>query len=101
MTGLLNFVLDGTSMEQSILNDPLLSPRQLATLLGHANPRTLDYWASVGKGPRRSKIEGKIAFRVSDIDEWLVRQNNSAAHTAAQTTTIAPLSPGRLAQGNS
>jgi hypothetical protein len=60
-------------MTQSILHDPLLTPHQLAVLLGR-NDRTLAYWRGVKKGPTPTKIEGKLAYFASDVDRWLREQ---------------------------
>ena len=66
-------------MEQSILNDPLLSGHQVAVLLGRRD-RTMEYWRLTGKGPKHVKLEGKISYFVSDIDRWLKEQTSGTVH---------------------
>ena len=72
---------------QSILNDTLLSAKQLAALLGKT-PVALAYWRYQGIGPRYITVFRKALYRASDVDKWL-------AECATGNQSTAPVSTGR------
>jgi hypothetical protein len=78
-------------LEQSILQNPYMNARRLSVLLDMSE-RALQLWREHGKGPRYEKIEGRILYRVSEIDAFLRLQNSGTVNATAQNaTTAAPL----------
>lgn len=48
-----------------------LTPAQLSARWGNTiGTRTLANWRSVGKGPRFTKIGGRVAYEESEIIKW-------------------------------
>ncbi len=47
-----------------------LSRKEVARIL-KVSPGTLANWASVGKGPKFVKLEGKVCYPVADIKDYL------------------------------
>jgi predicted DNA-binding transcriptional regulator AlpA len=37
----------------------------------HVSPRTLDAWRREDRGPRSHKVEGRVFWFKSDLDQWL------------------------------
>ncbi len=52
----------------------LLTPAQLAELLGGLSTGTLRNWRWKGRGPSYVKVAGRIRYRRSSVSEWLARQ---------------------------
>ena len=44
---------------------------------------TLAHWRSEGRGPKYIKVGGKVAYRGSDLNEWLDAQTVDPAKRAA------------------
>ena len=55
---------------KSLIGEPLLTTAQAGEALG-VNPRRLDYWRFVGRGPAYLKIEGAVRYKPSDLRDWL------------------------------
>lgn len=51
-----------------------MTPRELAQQLG-VSPQTLASWRFYGKGPKFTRMERLIRYRLSDVDEWIASQN--------------------------
>lgn len=51
----------------------LATSREVAAYLG-VHPQTMDAWASKGKGPIYSKIEGRRRYNWADVREWVESQ---------------------------
>jgi hypothetical protein len=51
----------------------LLNTKQAAEYLGIVSPRSLEKWrkSSRPKGPKWINIEGKIGYRISDLDHFI------------------------------
>ncbi|GJE45875.1 helix-turn-helix transcriptional regulator [Methylobacterium soli] len=48
-----------------------LTPAQLSARWSNTiSPRTLANWRSVGKGPRFTKIGGRVVYEESEIEKW-------------------------------
>lgn len=56
-----------------------LTVDELAELV-RVSPNTIRAWRSQGKGPRATKISGRVIFARADVDSWL------AESVDAQTT---------------
>lgn len=50
--------------------DPLANKEEVAAILG-IEPRTLDNWASLGKGPAYVKVGGCRMYDLADVREWI------------------------------
>lgn len=50
--------------------EPLASKEEVAAILG-VEPRTLDNWASLGKGPVYVKVGGHRKYDLADVREWV------------------------------
>lgn len=57
----------------SDLADPLYVPEEAASLL-KSNAQTLERWRSTGTGPPFVKVGRRVAYRLSDLENWLVEQ---------------------------
>lgn len=77
---------------------PLLSPRQLADLLGLAE-QTIYNWHSLGKDlPPSIKIGNRLRFPVDGVEAWRDAKMLRARHPAYSDTSPSPLAkraPGR------
>lgn len=51
------------------MSDHFLNQKQLARRWG-LSPRTLERWRWLRQGPVYFKLGGKVAYRVTDIDEF-------------------------------
>lgn len=51
-----------------------LSEREAATYLGPVTPRTLQDWRIKGIGPAYTKLGGRIAYDVADLDAFIAAQ---------------------------
>lgn len=58
------------SIREILGDDRLLSPREAAKTLNRA-PKTLASWRSMGRGPRWRKLEGRIAYRIADLRQFI------------------------------
>lgn len=63
----------------------LATSKEVATYLG-IHPQSMDRWASQGKGPRYTKIEGIRRYDWDDITAW-VEQNKTATPADAPRWT--------------
>ena len=59
-------------------NDEILGLNEVAEMLGVA-AGTLRQWRHHNKGPRSFSIGRRVAFRRSDVEEWLERQYATTA----------------------
>lgn len=50
-----------------------LYARELAEFLGKSR-QTLYMWRKQGKGPKWRMLEGRVVYRVADVNKWLGRQ---------------------------
>jgi DNA-binding transcriptional MerR regulator len=50
--------------------EPLAGKERVAEILG-IEPRTLDNWASAGKGPVYVKVGGHRMYDLADVREWV------------------------------
>lgn len=70
-------------MQQTILNDPLVSTQEFSRMTG-IKPRTIERWRLLGQGPCFCRVGGKLVrYRVSAIEAWL--QQHGASPEAQQT----------------
>lgn len=53
--------------------EPLADKERVAEILG-VGPRTLDNWASLGKGPVYVKVGGHRMYDLADVREWVEAQ---------------------------
>jgi hypothetical protein len=55
------------------ISKAVLDTKEAAEFLGIVSRRTLERWrlSSIPKGPRWVKIEGKIGYRLRDLEEYL------------------------------
>lgn len=49
--------------------EPLATKEEVAAFL-RVEPRTLDNWASAGRGPTYVKVGGARRYDMSDVREW-------------------------------
>jgi predicted DNA-binding transcriptional regulator AlpA len=48
-----------------------LTPKELTERwVGSVSVRTLANWRSYGDGPRFVKLGGRVAYKVTDVEEW-------------------------------
>jgi predicted DNA-binding transcriptional regulator AlpA len=48
-----------------------LTPKELSERwVGSVSVRTLANWRSTGDGPRYVKIGGRVAYKVTEVEEW-------------------------------
>ena len=69
------------------MSDHFLNQKQLARRWG-LSPRTLERWRWLRQGPVYFKLGGKVAYRVTDIDEF-ERANIHVAGSAATSSAQA------------
>jgi excisionase family DNA binding protein len=50
--------------------EPLVTRKEVAEFLG-INPRTLDNWASAGRGPSFVKVGGNRRYDMADVRAWV------------------------------
>lgn len=50
--------------------ESLATSKEVAAYLG-VHPQTMDAWASQGRGPAYSKIEGRRRYDWSDVRRWV------------------------------
>lgn len=50
--------------------EPLATKEEVARFLA-IEPKTLDNWASVGRGPAYVKVEGARRYDMADVREWV------------------------------
>ena len=60
------------------MSDQFLNQKQLARRWG-LSPRTLERWRWLRQGPVYFKLGGKVAYRVTDIDEFELANIHLAA----------------------
>jgi predicted DNA-binding transcriptional regulator AlpA len=65
------------------VSDQFLNQKQLARRWG-LSPRTLERWRWLRQGPVYFKLGGKVAYRVTDIDEF----ERANIHLAAPSGTM-------------
>ena len=53
--------------------ESLVGKEEVAAILG-IEPRTLDNWASLGKGPIYAKIGGQRRYDLADVRAWVEAQ---------------------------
>lgn len=53
--------------------EPLASKEEVAVILG-VEPRTLDNWASLKKGPTFVKVGGHRKYDLADLRAWIEEQ---------------------------
>ena len=68
----------------TILSDPLLTARMLATLTGFSL-RTIDRYRLDGKGPEVIHIGSSVRYKVSAVDLWLAQNSGIDQQTGACT----------------
>lgn len=62
-------------MTKEITKDELLSPEEVCKRLdGKIKPRTLSNWRTSGRGPKFTKLGGKVVYPKSKLDEWLEKR---------------------------
>lgn len=62
--------------------EPLASKEEVAEILG-VEPRTLDNWASLGKGPVYVKVGGLKKYDLADVRQWVeARKVTPAPHAS-------------------
>lgn len=47
-----------------------LTSEQLSQRPGYPGPNVIHRWRKQGKGPAYLKLEGRILYRISDVEEW-------------------------------
>lgn len=57
-------------------NNSLLRDTTLAGELLGLQPRTLENWRTLGRGPCYVKVGGRVRYRTSDLLEWLDRNTH-------------------------
>lgn len=57
------------------MDDSFLTVNEVAALL-RVSPATVRYWRGRGVGPASFKVEGRVVYRHSAVDEWVRRQEN-------------------------
>lgn len=65
------------------MSDQFLNQKQLARRWG-LSPRTLERWRWLRQGPVYFKLGGKVAYRVTDIDDF----ERANIHLAAPSDTM-------------
>ena len=50
--------------------DALLTRSQVA-MVSAFHPQTLKVWASNGRGPHVTRLEGRVRYRVADVRDWM------------------------------
>lgn len=63
--------------------EPLANKERVAEILG-VGPRTLDNWASLGKGPVYVKVGGHRMYDLTDVREWVEAQKRVPSPSSAQ-----------------
>lgn len=61
------------------MNDELLSPAELADVLG-ISVHTLYNWRVRGEGPPGFRVGGRVRYRRSAVEAWLHLLNGHAEH---------------------
>lgn len=57
-------------------DDALLCGKQLGRRLS-ISCRTIENWRSLGKGPKYIRIGGRVKYQMSDVLDWLKREQTS------------------------
>ena len=53
--------------------DKILIPEEVAPMVRRP-PATLQYWRSMGIGPKYGKIAGRVVYRQRDVEQWVAEQ---------------------------
>jgi predicted DNA-binding transcriptional regulator AlpA len=65
--------------EQTMANDPLLSPDDVSTMLGGVPVRTLKRWRTERSGPVAMHLGRRVVYRWSAVEAWLEQKDREAA----------------------
>lgn len=60
-----------TTTTSASSGDRLLSPAELADMLGGIPVQTVYRWRTEGRGPRGIRVGRHVRFRRADVDAWL------------------------------
>lgn len=60
-----------------------LSEREAATYLGPVSMRTLQDWRNRGTGPAYTKLGGRVAYDIADLDAFLAARRVEPKQAAA------------------
>ena len=60
-------------------DDVYLKTDELLKVLGLKSDRTLRYWDANGTGPKRTRVNRGIRYRVGDVRTWLEGADNTGA----------------------
>jgi predicted DNA-binding transcriptional regulator AlpA len=67
----------------NITDSPLLNEKEVAALLG-VTVHALRRWRFEGRGPRFSRVEGRLVrYRPEDVESWLAAQPVGGGKEAA------------------
>lgn len=55
-------------------NETFYTTKELAMRVG-VSPRTVEGWRNNGQGPQHTAIGGRVMYKVSDVDLWLVESH--------------------------
>src|SRR3546814_20836212 len=67
-----------------------LSEREAAAYLGPVTPRTLQDWRIKGMGPAYTKLGGRVAYDVADLDSFIATRRVEPKAARAGTTPPIP-----------